>query len=324
VRRFAIVAILFLAFLFYFHNIDRWFMEDDEGSYLYAAWRISEGEMPYRDFLTPQLPLFLYPGAGLMRLFGASTSAMRSVSAILVLSTALFAYFTAKRVFDYRVALLSTLLFLAHPDIYWTARFYRPEAYMLLFSTMGTYVFVASYLAGWGPGFLAAGALFALATLCKLFGLLPLAGCLLFMVYRMIVSRTRIRQTITTLFGLTVTYVVVVGVVLGAFYFVTPNLFEAILGHHLMQGSELTRLQVLSKSLRFYLDYFRQSPLFLSLTILGIVKSFRAKREQQAIFTMQIPTVLVFLVLSRELLPRHLVTWCLPFARSALTAWRRS
>jgi 4-amino-4-deoxy-L-arabinose transferase-like glycosyltransferase len=312
VRRFVVAAILTLAFLFYLHNINRWFMEDDEGSYLYAAWRVSEGEMPYRDFLTPQLPLFLYLGAGLMRLSGGSTFFLRSSSAMLVVVAALFVHLAAEKTVGYGAALLSMVLFLIHPDVCWAARFYRPEAYMLLFGTIATYVFVVSYLVGRGLGFLAAGALFALATLCKLFGLLPLAGCVLFTIYKMVMSRTRIKQKLTILFGSTVTCVVIVGVVLGAFYFLPPNLFEVILGHHLMQGRELTRLQIFGKGLHFYLDYFRRYPLLLLLTAFGIVESLKAKPEQgnrrlHAIFTMQIPTALAFLVLSRELYPRHLV-----------------
>ena len=62
---------------FYRRNLVGWLISDDEGSYLYAAWRMSLGERPYRDFLTPQLPVFLLPGGWLMGITGASVHAAR-------------------------------------------------------------------------------------------------------------------------------------------------------------------------------------------------------------------------------------------------------
>ncbi|HQZ72005.1 MAG TPA: hypothetical protein PK826_11855, partial [Anaerolineae bacterium] len=59
--RIALLAFAALA-LFYAWRLTGFLVNDDEGSYLYAAWRISRGELPYRDFLTPQLPGFLLPG----------------------------------------------------------------------------------------------------------------------------------------------------------------------------------------------------------------------------------------------------------------------
>ncbi|MBM4432123.1 MAG: hypothetical protein FJ026_17510, partial [Chloroflexi bacterium] len=108
------VAILLLGLVFYLYRIDRWFMDDGEGGFCYAAWRISEGEVPYRDFLTEQVPLFLYWGSAVIRLFGPSIMALRYVNVLTTLLAAFFVYLAARHVFGCQVALLSLVLFVAH------------------------------------------------------------------------------------------------------------------------------------------------------------------------------------------------------------------
>jgi hypothetical protein len=73
-----IIALLILvaSFFFYLYNIEGWLINDDEGNCLYAAWRLSEGEIPYNDFLSAKAPLFLYIGAFIMKMFGASALAL--------------------------------------------------------------------------------------------------------------------------------------------------------------------------------------------------------------------------------------------------------
>ena len=312
--------IIILGLSFYLKDIDGWLMHDDEGSYLYAVWRISEGEVPYRDFLSPQLPLFLYLGATLCKIFGPSVFVMRAFTTLTVFLTSSLIYLTAKRVFNHRVGLLSMLVFVMHPHIYWRGRLFLPEAYMLLFATMGIYVFVLANLKNRWWGFSASGALFALATLCKLFGFLPLAGCLLFMSYEGLSGRAELKQTLKNALALIVAYAALVGMVFAVFYLLTPHLYEAVLGHHLMQGAELTRWQVFRKGLQFYWTYFLEYPLFLLLTIPAIVRSFLRRDRLTTIFVWQLPTGLSLLFLSRTLKPRHLVylvpVLCILFASS--------
>lgn len=351
------LAILILGLAYYLYHIDRWLAYDDEGGYLYAAWRISEGEMPYRDFLTPQLPLFLYPGALLLKVSGNSVLVLRAASALAVVLSALLLYLTVRRVFGARTALLAMAVFMVHRDVYWSARFFRPEAYMLLYSAAGMFVFVCSY-PNRRRGLAVSGLLFAMATLSRLFGFLPLAGCILFIAYdairtylrsserrqaqpcsedrptdvRTCSSRVRatlpgakigsgvqleglaertLRSQVTgaaeRVFWFLAPYIALVSAAFALFYCLTPNLFAAILGHHLRQGSELSRLQVFLQGLRLYLDYFLGHPLLLLLTIPALVRSLRSKDSLQALFACQIPTAATFLLLSRGLEGRHLV-----------------
>src|SRR5689334_11956263 len=78
------LLILLVALAGYLFNLGGWFITDDEGSYLYQSWRVSLGEMPYRDFLTPQLPLFLGAGGLVQRVVGVSPIPLRVLSVLLI------------------------------------------------------------------------------------------------------------------------------------------------------------------------------------------------------------------------------------------------
>ncbi|MCK4832933.1 MAG: hypothetical protein KAS81_09195, partial [Anaerolineales bacterium] len=56
------LAVWLLLLVGYLYNLSGWRVHDDEGEYLYQVWRMTQGEVPYLDFLTPQLPVFLYGG----------------------------------------------------------------------------------------------------------------------------------------------------------------------------------------------------------------------------------------------------------------------
>src|SRR3990172_9514864 len=71
--------------VYYLRGLERYLINDDEGSYLYAAWRISLGEVPYRDFLTPQLPAFLLGGGAMMAVAGPATWPARALATTVTL-----------------------------------------------------------------------------------------------------------------------------------------------------------------------------------------------------------------------------------------------
>jgi len=321
------LAILLVGLLVYAYRIDEWYMHDDEGGYDYAAWRISQGEVPYRDFLTPQLPLFLYGGSALVRVAGPSALALRYATVVTTLLAALFAYLTAKEVLGYRVALLSLPLLLLHKDVYFIARFFRPEAYMLLFATAGMYALVRAYPERRWRGALLSGGLFGLAMLCKLFAALPYGGCVLFLLYD--AWRTRDSRVVEQLWAMVAGFVTIAGTVFVAFQVATPYFLTAVLGHHAMQGAELGRAAVAAKALRFFGDYLRGNPLFLVLALAGALPSLRQQSTLRTFFLWQLPTLAAFVVLSRDLEDRHLV-YLVPalaalaaFALEALLAGQR-
>jgi len=148
-----LVLILALGAVYCSHRLTKWLAYDDEGGYLYAAWRISLGEMPYRDFLTPQLPAFLYPGALLLKLSDCSVFVARLSMSLLTLGAGLLLFMTVRRLWGDRVALLALILVLVQRDFFWAARFFRPEAPMLFWAMLGIYLFTVGYPEACRPGF---------------------------------------------------------------------------------------------------------------------------------------------------------------------------
>jgi 4-amino-4-deoxy-L-arabinose transferase-like glycosyltransferase len=308
-------VILILGLFFYLYHIDRWLMDDDEGNFCYASWRVAAGEVPFRDFLTEQVPLFLYWGGTIVRIFGPSLLALRYATVLATLLTAFVVYLTAREVFGYRVALLSLPLFLMHKDVYFVARLFRPEVYMLLFSVLGAYAFVRAYPAIRRGSFLS-GALFGLAMLFKLFAALPIAGCALFLLWRL--YRSRDRRMMGHLAALAVGFGATAGTALVLFQIRTPLFFGAVIRYQFVQGAELSPWQVVIKGLQFFWSYLKGNPAFVLLALLGAALSvaqvlrlaiFGARQEAGigALYAWQIPTATAFLIISRTVQDRYLV-----------------
>ncbi len=372
----ALLALVAIASL-YFWRLDAWLVNDDEGSYLYAAWRISLGELPYRDFLTPQLPAFLLPGGVLMRMVGPHVFPARALAALLTLGAGAAVWATARRLFGPWVALVAGALLLLHPDVYLECRTYRPEPFMLFFAAVGIYLFSRGVLgaadatrtAGAGRstvatrtvGTAAAGAtsrtvptsaaapsgsdepavstdasgaskttgttssrrwwlaasgvFFGLASLSKLFGVLPLAACGAWLVVASLRRRRTYKELLEDTAAIGVTWGLVVAVGIGVFALATTEVYEAVLGHHLRQGAQLSSAQVVKKGLSFYATYVRYNSNALLMFVAIAVAAFgwRERDRRTELFAWHLPTLALFLVLSRELWPRHLI-YVLPAA----------
>ncbi|MGQ9601010.1 MAG: ArnT family glycosyltransferase [Anaerolineae bacterium] len=122
----------------YLYNLDAWRMDDDEGEYLYQFWRMAEGEVPYRDFLTPQLPVFLYTGMLWMKLVGHNLFLLRMLSVILAFSTAGLIFQLGRRIGNNAsLALTGAFIYLLHPETYRQSRFLRNEALFLFLGVLG-------------------------------------------------------------------------------------------------------------------------------------------------------------------------------------------
>ncbi len=318
--------------LLYFWRLDGNLINDDEGSYLYAAWRISLGELPYRDFLTPQLPAFLMPGGWLMRALGPEVWPLRAASALFSLGAALLTYFTARRLFGAGVALIAGVGFALHPLTFYYGRFFRAEAPMLFFAALGTYGFVRAVFpdskAAMEPArsslpglrdepepeptdrrwLLAAGVAFGLAILSKLFGFLPMAGCGLWLV----VDGLRRRRFVPMLVDgalLSVAAAVTAGLPLLWFRSISSRLEEAVLGHHLMQGADKTIWQDIGNTLELYFQFVddAQGGILLFLGIGAAAAAWRRADRRVLLYGCQLVSLLGFFLLTRDLFLRHLM-----------------
>jgi hypothetical protein len=77
-----IAAAAFLACVFALAAAQVWCrpVDRDEGFWLYTSWRFAQGELPYRDFALPHLPLAPLYYAGAAKVFGPSLYALRALN----------------------------------------------------------------------------------------------------------------------------------------------------------------------------------------------------------------------------------------------------
>jgi 4-amino-4-deoxy-L-arabinose transferase-like glycosyltransferase len=205
----------------YFYNLGGWLINDDEGSFLYLAWRISVGERPYQDMLTSHWPLFLYTAAGWMSVVGMNAVLMRALAVSLTLGTALLIFVMARLYVSTEAALLSMVIFLLHPEVFRNGRLFQPEPFYIFFSILGLYFVARGYKADRKVWLFGAGISFAISSLYKILALQVVAGVGLFMVVDLLRGFKSWRSMIVRPVVLFLSYIIpYAGVVTGFVLFV--------------------------------------------------------------------------------------------------------
>lgn len=303
------LVIILVAIAAILYNMLGWLIVDDEGLYLYQAWRVSLGELPYRDLLTPQLPLFLGIGGLVERIFGATPVPLRILSALLIGGAGWGFYRVFRRLMSPALALAALAAFLAFPDVYQIARVYRPEDYMLFFIAMAMWAFVVAEERKSRLWLAFSGILFGLAILTKLFGVLALGGVVLYLIWpRAWGGRANwsLKGAVLDTLAIGVPAAILSGGVMGLLLLAIPETWTAIFGHQLMQGSQLSRTEVFRKGIEFYITYAAQ---YAALLVFAIPMAIVAWRQggRRTLLAWQLPSLIAFIFLSRELWSRHLV-----------------
>jgi hypothetical protein len=265
---------------------------------------MTEGQAPYRDFLSSRDPLFLYSGMLWMKLWGATIFPMRLLAVGLTLITAICVFLLARQTLPLEGALLSMIAFLLHPDIAHYGRQFQPEPFYLLCVVMGLYAFNTGRLRE-KPGYSAiAGVIFALATLYKLIAVLALGGCGLFLIVNGWQRRHSWRRVAADIARLGLPFIILWGTVMGLCIQLIPGFYEGVIALNLAQGSALSFIQVWAKGLFFLIGYLM---LFAPLILLALPAAWQGWRGKLSLpIAWQIPTALAFLQLSRALFPRLL------------------
>jgi hypothetical protein len=277
---------------------------DDEGEYLYQVWRMKLGEVPYRDFLTPQLPVFLYTGLAIMKAVGISLLGMRLAAVSMALATAAILYVAGRKHAGPLTGIFAMGLFLLHPDVFREMRIFRNESVFILLVTAG--LVMATWTAGSGKrrNLAIAGILFGLATMSKLFGLLPAAGIGLWLLWDWW-SRSRKPEALlgdaAALAMPLLATIMLLGVV---FANIAPEFLDLVVGHHLAQGSQLPFAEVISSKLVLFQSYLALYPLLVLIALVSALIGFRVE-DARGRWAWQFVTVLSFIVLSRQLGQRH-------------------
>jgi hypothetical protein len=104
----ALLAVLFVVAVaqIWARPVDR-----DEGFWLYTSWRFAEGDLPYRDFALPHMPLASLYYAGAAKIFGPSLYALRGMNVALFALSAAFLGLAVARRFGRQASFFAVVFF---------------------------------------------------------------------------------------------------------------------------------------------------------------------------------------------------------------------
>ncbi|HEX6964902.1 MAG TPA: glycosyltransferase family 39 protein [Gemmatimonadaceae bacterium] len=140
----------------------RW-INPDEGAHLMDGQLILHGLIPFVHFQSRQ-PLYAYLQAGLLAAFHGSYLLARLLPVAAVMGTAVFIFLIARRLFNERIALLATAIYVFHPLVVIWSPIVKTEPLTAFLSSAAIYCTVRFLQSEHGWSFLAvAGMLLGLA-----------------------------------------------------------------------------------------------------------------------------------------------------------------
>ena len=221
------------------YNLTGDLMNDDEGAYLYTSWRVSLGELPYRDFFVSQAPLSFFFAGGLFKLAGPEALWPRALSLILVLGTGILIYGASRRffLFSRNLSLAAAGIFLLTKHIYFLGRIFMPDSFLLFFFAAALFFALKAETLS-SPkrqhlALLAMGIFSGLAALSKLSGVLALAGYLAYLIFLLAAkiepSRSVCEKAMFSAAGFFISF----GLIYALLLVFVPGTFHSTIGFHL-------------------------------------------------------------------------------------------
>ena len=247
-----IPAVLIALVLFMgFYNLGGDLMNDDEGTYLYASWRVSLGEVPYRDFFAVQMPLSFYVTAGLFRLFGPEVWWARAASFLLILGTGFLICGASIKFFGFsrNLSLAMAGLFLLTKHIYFLGRIFMPDSYMIFFCAAALYFALKAENQGlvkkqkWALFLF--GIFSGLAVLAKFNGVLLIAGYLLYLIYLLARKMDKPRAVAGKALIVSAGFLLSFGLIYGFMLIFVSGTYQATFGYHLVKEKAAAALAAL-------------------------------------------------------------------------------
>jgi 4-amino-4-deoxy-L-arabinose transferase-like glycosyltransferase len=162
-------------------------IDTDEGFYAYAAERLTAGELPYRDFFFPQMPLTTYVYGAWVAVFGSSWYAVRLLSVLFAVGTGLLLYrYCSRRAGAVPAVIAVAAYALSIDTIDWfvVVKTYALSCF-LLFAALVIIDEVPRQRLAW----MAAGALLTLAVDTRLYLIVPALAFVLPLVHSRAVER---------------------------------------------------------------------------------------------------------------------------------------
>jgi 4-amino-4-deoxy-L-arabinose transferase-like glycosyltransferase len=316
-------ALVLLALFMGFYNLGGDLMNDDEGTYLYSSWRVSLGDVPYRDFFVSQAPASFYLGAAVFKIFGATVPAARALSFLFILGTACLIIRASRKFFHFSadLAFLAAAVFLFTKHIYFLGRMFMPDNAMLFFSTAALY-FALKSEAGDGlnnrlPAAFFFGAFAGLATLAKLNAVLLLGGYLSFLLYLWLRSHDKKgvghqfrRKASAAIAG----FLLAFGLIYALFVIFVPGTYHATLGFHLAKEKILFSRYAALPFVRLAQFIGNHDYGLIPLAIAGLFASPVFKDKKRTLLFFMTLAVLVQVLIPGTFFLRYIVFAFVPLA----------
>jgi len=294
---FLILFLFSLYLLLGFYNLSGWLINDDEGLYLYSAWRVSLGEITYRDFFVSQTPLSFYFTGFLFKIFSPDVGWARGICYLLFLAIAFFIYLISKEIFKLNkyLSLLNAAVFIFTKNINFLGKTFMPDCFMLFWGTIALYFVLKAedrssserralylFLFGFFGG---------LAALSKLFGILLLLGYYLFLLYSFISKQDKQKKILLRALHPLVGFLLSFGIIYVFMLIFIPSTYYSTLGFHLGREKTVLGLSLVFNSLVNLLKFIGNHNYgVVPVALVSIISGFIfKKREKILLFFLVLP-----------------------------------
>jgi len=283
--------VLFLSSLYLllgFYNLSGWLINDDEGLYLYSAWRVSLGEVTYRDFFVSQTPLSFYFTGFLFKIFSPDVGWARGICYLLFLVIAFFIYLISKEIFKLNkyLSILNAAVFIFTKNINFLGKTFMPDCFMLFWGTIALYFVLKAadrssserralylFLFGFFGG---------LAALSKLFGILLLLGYYLFLLYSFISKQYKQKKILLRALHPLVGFLLSFGIIYVFMLIFIPSTYYCTLGFHLGREKTVLGLSLVFSSLVNLLKFIGNHNYgVVPVALVSIISGFIFKKKEK-------------------------------------------
>jgi 4-amino-4-deoxy-L-arabinose transferase-like glycosyltransferase len=138
-----LIVTLIVSFLIRLYLATKIIAATDEGVHLYESSLILKGLTPYKDFTYTRQPVAKYILAFFFMIFGQNLFTARLLNTVACSIIGVFIYLIGTRLFDRRIGLISSVIFLLSPfTIFWGTIFQGGMVISMLFSTVAIFFLI--------------------------------------------------------------------------------------------------------------------------------------------------------------------------------------
>jgi len=216
-----------------------------EATYGMAAWRIVDGDIPYRDFYHAQAPLSPFLLASVFLIFGVGIVQARLFLAVFTTFTTFVIFLAGKRI-NCKTGLLGSLVFAITPTSILYGMFALNDFIAMTFCVIG-YFFLTSTIMGYKDkrdviternSLILAGLFVSCGVMVKIIVVPIILAFIVILTVEGRLAEVEINDQIKNLFLLIIGFIIPLLIVVSPFYLMFSNEFtQQVVGQHLSKGS---------------------------------------------------------------------------------------